>query len=95
MKSTDRVWESFAPHQVASFLHDIIVKDIEQNGYRRRIYNRARNEEQEDLVNSRSLWHPSFDVTRGVLIYVKMFSGHVLAEQPLYYPGSSPLTLTS
>jgi hypothetical protein len=34
----------------ASFLRDIIVKHIEQNGYRRPSYNRIRNEEQE-LVN--------------------------------------------
>ena len=35
----------------ASFLRDIIVKHIEQNGYRRPSYNRTRNAEQEDLVN--------------------------------------------
>ena len=34
----------------ASFLRDIIVKHIEQNGYHCPCYNRARNEEQENLV---------------------------------------------
>jgi hypothetical protein len=35
----------------ASFLRDVIVKYIEQNGYRRPSYNRIRNEEQQELVN--------------------------------------------
>jgi hypothetical protein len=35
----------------ASFLRDVVVKHIEQNGYRRLSYNQTRNEEQEDLVN--------------------------------------------
>ena len=36
--------KSFAPHRDASFLRDIIVKHIEQNGYRCPRYNLARND---------------------------------------------------